>query len=87
MPFGIKSASEHCQYRFDQALEGLNGMYAIAYDALVTGKGNTLPEAMKNHDTNMIAFLKRCQEYNIKLNADKFKFKCDEVSFIGHLLT
>ena len=35
----------------------------------------------------MIAFLKRCQEYNIKLNADKFKFKCDEVSFIRHLLT
>ena len=30
---------------------------------------------------------KRCQEKNIKLNKDKFKFKCKEVSFIGHTLT
>ena len=60
MPFGIKPASAHFQHRFDQALEGLIGIYAIADDAIVTGKGNTLSEAMKNCDTNMIAFLKRC---------------------------
>eukprot|EP00795_Rhopilema_esculentum_P007266 gene7266-12953_t len=35
----------------------------------------------------MLALLKRCQQKNIKLNKDKFKFKCDEVSFIGHTLT
>eukprot|EP00795_Rhopilema_esculentum_P004332 gene4332-20539_t len=35
----------------------------------------------------MVALLKRCQQQNIKLNKDKFKFKCDEVSFIGHTLT
>eukprot|EP00795_Rhopilema_esculentum_P014114 gene14114-5107_t len=35
----------------------------------------------------MVALLKRCQQKNIKLNKDKFKFKCDEVSFIGHTLT
>ena len=87
MPFGIKPASEHFQHRFDQALEGLSGIYAVADDALVTGKGKTLSEATRNHDENMIALLKRCQECQIKLNADKFKFKCNEVTFIGHLLT
>ena len=35
----------------------------------------------------MIALLKRCQECHIKLNADKIKFKCNEVTYIGHLLT
>ena len=53
----------------------------------MTGKGKTYSEATKNHDENMIALLKRCQERCIKLNADKLQFKCDEVSFIGHLLT
>eukprot|EP00795_Rhopilema_esculentum_P002969 gene2969-1223_t len=49
--------------------------------------GETYEEAVKNHDMNMVALLKRCQQKNIKLNKDKFKFKCDEVSFIGHTLT
>eukprot|EP00795_Rhopilema_esculentum_P002305 gene2305-17930_t len=35
----------------------------------------------------MLALLKRCQQKNIKLNKDKFKFKSDKVSFIGHTLT
>ena len=83
---GIKPASEHFQHRFDQALEDLTGVYAVADDALVIGKGRTCSEATKNHDENMIALLKRCQERCIKLNADKLQFKCDEVSFIGHLL-
>eukprot|EP00795_Rhopilema_esculentum_P014832 gene14832-5949_t len=62
-------------------------LYAVADDALVTGRGETYEEAVKNHDMNMLALLKRCQQKNIKLNKDKFKFKCDEVSFIGDTLT
>ena len=87
MPFGIKPAAEHFQHRFDQCIEGLCGVYAVADDALITGKGATYEEAVKNHDNNMLALLNRCQEKNIKLNKDKFKFKCKEVSFIGHTLT
>ena len=87
MPFGIKPASEHFQHKFDQCIEGLSGVYADADDALATGSGETYEEAVKNHDMNMLVLLKRCQQKNIKLNKDKFKFKCDEVSFIGHTLT
>ena len=74
MPFGIKLASEHFQHHFNQALEGLSGIYAVADDALVTGKGKTLSEATRNHNENMIALLKRSQECHIKLNVDKIKF-------------
>ncbi len=63
------------------------GVYAVADDVLVTGKGTNYAEAMKNHDDNMIALLNRCQERKLKLNADKLCFKCDNIPFIGHLLT
>ena len=31
--------------------------------------------------------LQRCREWNIKLNKEKFQFRCGEVPFIGQLLT
>ena len=31
--------------------------------------------------------MKRCQEMNIQLNKEKFKFKCPQFLFIGRLLT
>ena len=58
MPFGIKPAAENFQHRFDQCIEGLSGVYAVADDALITGKGATYEEAVKNYDENMLA-LKR----------------------------
>ena len=61
MPFGIKQASEHFQHKFDQCIEGLAGVYAVADDALVTGRGETYEEAVKNPDMNMLALLKRCK--------------------------
>ena len=77
MPFGIKRASEQFQHCFDQALEGIRGIYAVADDTLVTAKGKMLLEAIRNHDDYMIALLKSYQMRQIKLNADKFKFKCN----------
>ena len=85
MPFGIKPVSEHSG-PFDQCIEGLSGEYADADNALITGTEETHEEAVKDHDANMPALLKRCQEKNIKLNKDKFKLKYKEVSFIGHTL-
>ena len=31
--------------------------------------------------------MERCQERNIEINREKFKFKCPQVPLIGHLLT
>ena len=67
MPFGIKPASEHFQHKFDQCIEGLSWIYAVADDVLITGKGETFDEAVKNHDENLLVLLQRCQEKNIKL--------------------
>ena len=43
-------------------IEDLSSVYAVADDALITGKGATCEEAVRNHDENMLALLKRCQE-------------------------
>ncbi|KAI2646569.1 Retrovirus-related Pol polyprotein from transposon opus [Labeo rohita] len=72
---------------FREALEGLQGIYVIADDILITGEGETLEKANQDHDDKLRALLNRCREKNIKLNAEKFQLRRSEVSYIGHLLT
>ena len=87
MPFGITPAPEIFQMKLDQNLEGLKGVLKIADDILITGQGETEREADENYHKNLTSLLDRCRERNIKLNKKKFTFKCDDVQFIGHLLT
>ena len=87
MPYGISPAPECFQQQLDQYLEGLTGVYKIADDLLIIGQGETEEEANQDHDRNLKGLLDRCRAKNIKLNKDKFKFKCKEVSFIGHVLS
>ena len=87
MPFGISPASEIFQLRLHEAVEGLDGVYAIADDILVAGTGDTMKDAVTDHDLKIKNLLERCQERNIKLNKQKVAFKQTEVPYIGHLLT
>lgn len=87
MPFGISPAPECFQWKLDQNLEGLEGIYKVADDILITGRGTTKDEAVKNHDANLLKLLERCRERNLKLNREKLQLKCTETPFIGHVLT
>lgn len=42
--------------------------------------------AEEEHDNNVKAFLDRCLELNLKLNAEKMKFKKNEVTYMGNVL-
>ena len=79
LPFGVSPAPEYFQMKFHQNLEGLKGVYDIADDVTIVGKGATYEEALKDHDRNLTNFLERCRERNIKLNKAKFEVKCREV--------
>ena len=69
-------------------IEGLKGVYKkIADDLLIIDQGETDEEADQDHDQNLKNLLERCRKKGIKLNKDKFQFKCSEVSFIGHVMT
>ena len=87
MPFGISPAPECFQKKLDQNLEGLNGVYKIADDILITGRGSSMNEAVNDHDANLLKLLDRCRERNLKLNRGKLQLKCPETPFIGHVLT
>ena len=87
MPFGISPAPECFQQKLDQNLEGLEGIYKVTDDILITDPGTTKDEAVKNYDANLLKLLERCREKNLKLNREKLQLKCTETPFIGHVLT
>jgi len=61
----------------DQALQGLEGYRKIVDDIVIYD--NTLEE----HVTHVRQFLQRCRERNITLNAEKFIFGQERVTFAG----
>ena len=68
-------------------MQGLPGVFRIADDLLITSQSDTKEDADKDHDANLVRLLQRCRERNIRLNEAKFDFKCQEVTFIGHMLS
>ena len=71
LPFGVCVASEEFQKRLIDKLEGLNGVYVIADDILVVGKGDDLNSAIKDHDKNVINLFERLKNSGIKINKTK----------------
>ncbi len=70
-----------------ELIEGLHGVEVVADDFVMVGYGETQEEAVQNHDQNLTAFLQRCAELGIRLNAEKAKLRLCEVPFIGHTAT
>ena len=87
MPFGLNSAPEVWQRRMHEIFEGLPGTEVMFDDFLIIGRGDTLKQAVIDHDQNLIKFLERARERNLKLKAEKIRFRLQEVPFIGHMLT
>jgi transposase InsO family protein len=87
MPFGIRSAPEVFQRKMHELIEGMPHVEVVADDFVVVGYGSTLQKAHLDHDKNLAAFLKLCEQRGLKLNADKLKLRETQISFIGHLAT
>ena len=60
-------------------LQGMNGVTGIADDMIIAGKDEM------EHDRNFQAFMEKCMENNLTLNAEKIQFKQKQVSFYGHV--
>ena len=82
MPFGITSAPEVWQSKMNDAIEGLRGVEVLAEDFLLCGLGDTVAEAIRDHDQNLNAFLRRCRKLNLTLNPQKVKLRMSEVPFM-----
>ena len=56
-------------------------------DFVVVGFGDTLEDAVRDHNHNLEAFLQRCAARGIRLNSNKVQLRRQEVPFIGHVAT
>ena len=55
----------------NDSIEGLRGVEVLADDFLLCGFGDSVAEALWDHDQNLTAFLRRCRKLNLKLNPQK----------------
>ena len=62
MPFGINSAPEGFQRRMHELIEGLSRIEVAADDFVVAGFGDTLEEAFRDHNKNLVAFFSGVQQ-------------------------
>jgi len=85
--FGLKVSSEIFQKRLNAALSGLHGVFAIADDLLITGRGDTMADSERDHAHNLQQLKERCKAKHIKLNAKKAVEKITHLSFMGHIIT
>lgn len=83
LPFSITSAPDEFHMRLTSALEGLDGMICIVDGILVYREGNNVENGQADHDRRFIAFMERCHQRSMKLNAGKLRFKVKEVKFMG----
>ncbi|XP_058448606.1 uncharacterized protein K02A2.6-like [Malaya genurostris] len=87
MPMGIAPAPEIFQLKAHEAMQGLRNVRALMDDFMIFGCGDTVAEAMVDHNQNLQAFLRRMEEKNLRLNPEKIKLCKESVRFFGHILT
>ena len=69
-----------------QLIEGLSGVEVVAGDFVIVGFGDNEVDAHRNYDANVLAFVQRCEQSGVKLNANKMELRIP-VPFIGHVAT
>ncbi|XP_055613408.1 uncharacterized protein LOC129759885 [Uranotaenia lowii] len=87
LPFGIASAPELFQIKLQEVIQGLDGVECIADDLLIYGAGDTLEQALENHNRHLRDLFMRLKKFNIKLNKSKLKLCERSIKFYGHVLT
>ena len=87
LPFGLKVSSEIFQRKLNDTIFDLPGVFAVADDVIVIGRGATHENALIDHDANLHKLHERCREKHIMLNDEKADMRMTEITFMGHLIT
>ena len=69
LPMGTVVAQDIFQSKLDAIFIGMNCVTGIADDMIIAGKDEM------EHDRNFQAFMEKCMENNLTLNAEKIQFK------------
>ena len=81
LPFGIKSAPEVYQRAVSEMISGLEGCEAIVDDILIWGTD------LQEHDARLRKVLDRVKDYNLRLSPEKCRFRQNQVTYVGHVLS
>jgi hypothetical protein len=81
LPYGITSAPEVFHRTMVEHFNDINGVEIFIDDLIVYGTTED------EHDSRLKQVLDRCREINLKLNPQKMRFKCDEVTYLGHVIS
>ena len=87
MAFGLTSSREEFQRRLQLALERLDGIFSLADDILIIGRGETDEEARRDHDENLDRLLQRARGKNLQLNKAQMRLHLTEIKYTGHVLS
>ena len=87
MAQGISSAPDEFQRRKNEALTGLDGVEVIADDILCYDRGESMEEALADHDCNLENLLKRVRNVILKFNKNKLRLNLDQVNYVGQLFS
>lgn len=80
MPFGLSGAPATFQRIMNHILTGLQGIDCFVYldDIVIYGA------SLNQHNKRLERVFRQLQKYNLKLQTDKCKFLCREVTYLGH---
>ena len=81
MPFGIKSASEVFQRKNEAIFGDIPRVHNISDDIIIAAENED------EHDQIVRRVLKRARDRNVKFNPKKFKFRVQEVKYVGNIVS
>ena len=81
LPFGITGAPEYFQKKMSAVVDGLQGVLCLIDDILIFGRDKA------EHDERLLAALNKIQNAGVTLNAEKCEFWCNQVKFLGHVIS
>ena len=88
LPFGLSVAADIFQKKLDEVLTGLENTARIVDDVIVWGEGESTDKAaQEDHHNHLKKLLQRVEKANVHLNAEKLKYKTQEVKFAGYILS
>ena len=82
LPMGVSCSPDIFQAKIYELLGDIEGVKAYIDDILVIKKGS-----FKEHLEQLEEIFRRCQNTNLKLNAEKCRFGLNEIDYLGYIVT
>lgn len=81
MTFGLRNAAQTFQRLIDEALRGLDFVFAFIDDIIIASSSHD------QHTEHIRMVFQRLKDYGLRINAEKCEFAKTEIKFLGHLIT